>query len=364
VSQNRFKSSEPYRALDSFTLSDMETASLILRGGSVLDWSRLNLAPPEIETLCRVNGIDLDDPADVELVERIRDEAIEYLTQQFDFPIPAPVRRATLPELLAMASANGNRHRRLCACTLLKAMHVINHFDASEARKSLKMTDQELFEQAEESIYRTISHMMAERLPVVEFLGGRKQRSSMVTKLLSKADPLSAQLFDKMRFRVVTATKDDVLPTISFLSRTLFPFNYALSGESHNTLFPFREHCLENPHLAALAAQLDLGVGAGIEPVQAVSNVHSSPRYRVVHWVADMPLKLDDYRSKYDTDGINPVPRPIVYVRAELQILDRRTHRINERGHASHRQYKARQHSFVSGRLRVGQPRAAIEETS
>jgi uncharacterized protein (TIGR04552 family) len=262
-----------------------------------------------------------------------------------------------------MASATGSRHRRLCACTLLKAMHVINHFDASEARQSLRMTDQELFEHAEENIYRTISQMMAERLPVVEFLGGRKQRSSMVTKLLSKADPLSAQMFDKMRFRVVTATKDDVLPTINFLSRTLFPFNYVLSGESYNTLFPFASYCSEHAHLAALAAQLNMGPEEP-EPLQPQSNVHSSPRYRVVHWVADMPLKLTDYRSRFNTDGINPVPRPIVYVRAELQILDRRTHRVNEKGHASHRRYKARQRGYVSDRLHVAQSLEAAEEQS
>ena len=171
---NRLKLREPYRTLDSFTLFDAEMACLVLGGGSVLDWDRLHLSPPEIETLCRAHCLDLDAPADVALVARIRDEAIAYLSEQFDFPIPAPLRRASLPDLLAMASATTSRHRRLCACTLLKAMHVINHFDASEARQSLKMTDQELFEQAEESIYRTISQMMAERLPVVEFLGGRK----------------------------------------------------------------------------------------------------------------------------------------------------------------------------------------------
>jgi uncharacterized protein (TIGR04552 family) len=350
---NRTKHREPYRAIDDFTPFDVETARLILQGGSVLDWTRLHLSIPEIETLCRAHCIDLDSPADVALVERIRDEAVEYLTEQFAFPVPTPVRRASLPELLRMASSPTSRHRQLCACTLLKAMHVINHFDASEARQALVMTDQELFLLAEENIYRTISRMMAERLPVVEFLGGRKQRASMVTKLLSKSDPLSAQLFDKMRFRVVTATREDVLPTINYLSRTLFPFNHVLSGESYNTLFPFASFCEEHPHLGELVDR----VNEAPEPIdpqpQPFSNAHSSPRYRVVHWVADMPLKLADFATKFHTDGVDPIPRPIVYVRAELQILDRKTHRVNERGHASHRRYKERQRSFVSQRLRV-----------
>lgn len=361
---NRTEPREPYRTVDEFTLFDAQMARLIFQGGSVLDWTHVHMTPPEIETLCRAHCLDLDDPADVALVERIRDEAVAYLREQFGFPVPGPVRRASLPELLRIAGGPGSRHRQLCACTLLKAMHVINHFDASEARQALAMTEQELFLAAEQRIYRTISRMMAERLPVVEFLGGRKQRSSMVTKLLSKTDPLSAQLFDKMRFRVITGSKDDLLPTINYLSRTLFPFNHVLSGESYNTLYPFSSFCEEHPHLAGLVARIDDEAGPAEPQHQPGTNPHSSPRYRVVHWVADMPLKLDGFESRFRTDGVDPVPRPIVYVRAEMQILDRRTDRLNERGHASHRQYKGRQRARVSERLRVENATRAEEEAA
>lgn len=342
-----------FRPLDEFTLFDVEMARLILRGGSVLDWNRINLEPEDVEAVLAAHRLDLNDPADIAMVERIRDEAVAYLRREFEFPIPKPVSMASLDKLLRMASDTSVRHRQFCACMLLKAMHVINHFDASEARQALKRTDQELFRAAEETIYKTVSHMMASQLPVVEFMGGRKQRSSMVTKLLSKEDPLSAQLFDKMRFRVVTATKDDVLPTIGFLSRNLFPFNYVLAKESYNTLFPFASYCKEHPHLAQLVEELQINSRAE-DALQPMSNAHSSPRYRVVHWVADMPLRIADFGNAYNTDGINPVPRPIIYVRAEIQILDRRTHRINERGHASHRRYKARQSEYVAQRLKVG----------
>jgi uncharacterized protein (TIGR04552 family) len=326
---------------------------LILRGGSVLDWHRLSVDRERAEALLRVHQIDLDDPDDRALVERIRDEAIVYLRESFQFPVPGPVREASVIELLELAADQSNRHRQLCACMLLKAMHTINHFDASEARQALKISDQELFRAAERRIYQVVSRMMAERLPVVEFFGGRKRRSSMVTKLLSKQDPLSAQLFDKMRFRVVTATKDDILPAINFLSRNLFPFNYVLAGESYNTLLPFATYCRSNEHLSKLVDQLQLD--AEIEDhLQPMANVHSSPHYKVVHWVADMPLKLDRYRDLYHTDGINPVPRPVIYVRAEIQLLDRRSHRENERSDAAHRLYKERQASFVADRLKVG----------
>jgi len=355
VEKNRF---EPFRPLSEFSLSDLEMVRLILRGGTVLDWHRLNIDRSQAQALLEVHRIDLDDPDDLAMVNRIRDEAIAYLRESFEFPVPGPVREASLIELLEMAADTSNRHRQLCACMLLKAMHTINHFDASEARQALKVSDQELFRAAERRIYQVVSRMMAERLPVVEFFGGRKRRSSMVTKLLSKQDPLSAQLFDKMRFRVITATKDDILPTINFLSRNLFPFNYVLAGESYNTLLPFATYCRGNEHLSRLVDRLQLDTEIE-DQLQPMVNVHSSPEYRVVHWVADMPLKLPSFRKAFHTDGINPVPRPVIYVRAEIQLLDRRSHRENERSDAAHRLYKERQASFVADRLKVGLKRPA-----
>jgi uncharacterized protein (TIGR04552 family) len=351
---------EPFRQLSEFSLSDLEMVRLILRGGSILDWHRLNLDRSQCEALLRVHRIDLDDSDDLALVERIRDEAITYLRESFEFPVPGPVREASLLDLFEMAADGSNRHRQLCACMLLKSMHTINHFDASEARQALKVSDQELFRIAERRIYQVVSRMMAERLPVVEFFGGRKRRTAMVTKLLSKQDPLSAQLFDKMRFRVVTATKDDILPTINFLSRNLFPFNYVLAGESYNTLLPFASYCRENEHLSELVDQLQLDTEIE-DRLQPMVNVHSSPEYKVVHWVADMPLKLEDFREAFHTDGINPVPRPVIYVRAEIQLLDRRSHRENERSDAAHGLYKERQASFVADRLKVGLKRSAAD---
>ncbi|MCP4674473.1 MAG: TIGR04552 family protein [Deltaproteobacteria bacterium] len=326
---------------------------LILRGGSVLDWHRLNLSRTDAKAFLRVHRIDLKNPDSIALVDRIRDESVTYLRETLSFPVPVPVRKASFFDLIEMAGDSSSRHRQLCACTLLKAMHIINHFDASEARQALAMTDQELFQAAERRIYRTISHMMAERLPIVEFMGGRKQRASMVTKLLSKNTPLATQLFDKMRFRVITNSRDDILPVINYLARNLFPFNYLLAGESYNSLIPFATFCAEHPNLAKLAKKLQL------EPeidnrLLSLANEHSSPNYRVVHWVADMPLKVPDFMNAFRTDGVNPIPRPIIHVRTELQILDRRTHRRNERSDASHRKYKDRQTKAVANRLKVG----------
>ena len=343
----------PYRALDKFQLFDLDIVRLSLTEENILDWNRLNLTDKDAERLCKNHCLDLNDPSDISLIDRIRDESIAYLREEFDFPMPSPIRNASLLELFKIASNSNIRHRQFCACTLLKAMHIINHFDAGEARQALRITDQQLFQKAEARIYQIISHMMADRLPIVEFMGGRKQRASMVTKLLSKDDPLAAQLFDKIRFRVVTATRDDVLPAINFLSRNLFPFNYILPGESYNTLFPFATYVESHTHLRELTTEMNGQSSMKDDLNPAVYNIHSSPRYRVVHWVADMPVRIEDYKNAYITDGVNPVPRPVIYVRAEIQILDRKTHRQNERGEAAHTRYKERQKASVLEKLKV-----------
>ncbi|MCP4604898.1 MAG: TIGR04552 family protein [Proteobacteria bacterium] len=363
MEQTRKPRYEAFRSLDRFSLFDLELVRLILRGGSVLDWHKLNLPRSEARAFCRALRLDLNDKDDIAMIERVRDESVVYLREILLFPVPRPVRKASFLELLEMAGNSSNRHRQLCACTLLKTMHIINHFDASEARQALAMTDQELFHAAERRIYQTISHMMANRLPIVEFMGGRKQRASMVTKLLSKDSPLSTQLFDKMRFRVITTTRDDILPIINYLARNLFPFNYLLAGESYNTLIPFASYCAEQDHLTKLVKKLQIDPEVENQ-LQPLSNRHSSPQYRMVHWVADMPLRVPNFENAFRTDGIDPIPRPIIYIRTELQILDRRSHRLNERSDASHHQYKQRQIKSVASRLKVGLRKAGGSRAS
>ena len=156
-------------------------------------------------------------------MEHVKSEAIAYLRRQFEYPIPRPVERATVPELLLIAGGRG--HRAMCACTILKCMHIIHHIDGRELLFVLPMSDQEVFHIVEEKVYRVIGGMLAGGFPIIEFVGGRKNKDSLVTKLMSKQETIAAQIFDKLRFRVVTRSRDDILPVLHYLQRRLFPFN-------------------------------------------------------------------------------------------------------------------------------------------
>ena len=171
----------------------------MLRGGSVIDWYRLNFEDPsQAEAFVRAQGFVWDDPEDRLRMQRIQESAVAYLKRNFDFPIPKPVGEADTVALLMLASGKG--HRQLCACTILKLMHIIHHLEARELLFTLPTSDQDTFQLVEKKIYRVIGSMLTSNFPIVEFIGGRKNKDSLYTKLLSKPETVAAQIYDKLRF--------------------------------------------------------------------------------------------------------------------------------------------------------------------
>jgi uncharacterized protein (TIGR04552 family) len=336
--------------LDEFTLADLESIRLILRGDSIIDWRRLDLAGDEqVREFLAAQELHADDASDRMRMEHVKAESIAYLRRQFDYPIPRPVERASVPELLLLASGTG--HRAMCACTILKCMHIIHHIDGRELLFVLPMSDQEVFHIVEEKVYRVIGGMLAGGFPIIEFVGGRKNKDSLITKLLSKQETIAAQIYDKLRFRVVTRTRDDIFPVLQYLTRRLFPFNYVVPGQSINSIFSFRSYAEKTP-LRPLVAQLQTH-GLAVDDYTPSDNLFSAQEYRIIHFVVDMPVRL----PKRILDRAPPSAAQlgnVIFVICEFQIVDRDTEAHNEIGEASHAKYKERQKKAVMRRLQLG----------
>jgi uncharacterized protein (TIGR04552 family) len=338
-----------YRSLDELDALDLDGLRLILRGSSVIDWSRLEFRTREdVSEFLRAHEFDLDDPASRARSEAIKNAAIGYLRRNFDFPIPRPVAESDVGELLLLASGRG--HRQLCACTILKVLHIIHHLEARELLYMLPISDQEVFQLVEQKVRRVIGAMMARGLPIVEFVGGRKNKDALYSKLLSKKETHAAQIYDKLRFRVVTRDKEDLWPVLGYLTRNLFPFNYLVPGEATNTLFDFRHYVAGHPRLSAVARTLQpIPDERGGEN----ANIFSAPSYRVVHFVCDLPVSLPQEILEAAPPAAWSLGR-VVFAQAEFQIIDRETEQGNELGDASHDAYKARQKDAVMRRLKLG----------
>jgi len=339
------------RKLSDFTLADLEGIRVLLRGGSVVDWHRLNFAAEaEARRFIAVQEIDLDDPRDRARVEQIKEAAIDYLRRHFDFPVPKPVAKRDLVGLLMLASSKG--HRQICACAILKVMHIIHHLEARELLFLLPVADEEIFHLVERKVYQVMGAALANDFPILEFIGGRKNKDSLYTKLLSKPDVSASQIYDKVRFRIVTRSAKDIFPVLNFIQRSVVPFNFIIPGQSTNTLLRFHEYCRSEPTLDELAAslQLPLDVEDGLSPID---NRFTAPSYRVVHFVADVPVLVPQHVLDAAASATANLGR-IIFVQAEFQVIDRATDQVNESGDASHENYKERQKLAVMHRLKVG----------
>jgi len=340
---------ERLKTLDEFTLADLEAVRLLLRGDSVIDWHRLNFADAEeIGEFLFAQEFHPDENADRARMNAIKAEAINYLRRHFEYPIPKPVEQASIEDLFALATRSG--HRQTCACTILKCMHIIHHLGGRGLLFMLPMSDREIFHLVEEKVYRVIGSMLAEGFPITEFVGGRKHKDSLYTKLLSKREAVSAQIFDKLRFRIVTRERDDIFPIVQYLQKKLFPFNYVIPSQSINSIFQFKRYCQQQDHLKSYLAEMQAGADEDYTPSD---NVFSADNYRVIHFVVDMPVRLPRElleRAPSSAWALGPV----VFVVCEFQVIDRETEQANEQGEASHAKYKDRQKKAVIRRLQLG----------
>jgi uncharacterized protein (TIGR04552 family) len=321
---------------------------LLLSGGSVIDWHRLGFSDGmEVDRFLRVNELDPARPEDMERLEELREEAVEYLTRNFGYRIPEAV-ASGMParELFLLASSRGRR--QIYACMVLKAMHVLHHLAGRELLFKLPVSDDEVFGFVEAKVVKVVEEIRAAGYPIVEFAWSRKERDSLITKLLAKKASIAAHVYDKLRFRLITRSMDDLPAVLNELLHRLVPFNYVIPDESVNGILSFRRLVDENPSLARYTDQLQVPLDAE-EMRGDGSNEFSGPSYRVINFVTDLPVRIDEYlcRVPQAEDDLGSV----IFVLTEFQVMDAETARKNEEGENSHQAYKDRQQERVKARL-------------
>src|SRR5438445_6455874 len=79
----------PLPVPESWSLGDLERMRLVLRGGSIIDWRRLHFQSKEdVDHYLRLCLFEPDDPFDRARLQRILDEAVEYLRTSFRYRVP------------------------------------------------------------------------------------------------------------------------------------------------------------------------------------------------------------------------------------------------------------------------------------
>jgi uncharacterized protein (TIGR04552 family) len=344
-----------FRPLAEMDAADLERLRLILRGESVIDWRRLHFrTAAEVEHFLRLNLFELGDPRDERRLRSILAQAVEYLRSAYGYRVASPVAApADLRDLFLVASGHGEaaRYRRI-ACVVLKCMHVVHHLEARELLFRTALREADLAERVDRRVMGVARQMAADGYPIVEFHGNVKTRDSLVTKLLVKVDNVAAQVFDRVRYRVVVRTHDQIAPVLDHLCEVLFPFNYVLPGQTLNTLLDFGELLDAHPRGDALAPALR----PPAEPEDAGrrrANPFSGKAYRALNFVVDVPIRVDDLVAADPPAGSEDLGR-VVFSLVEFQVTDEATARHNEQGAAAHARYKKRQLKTALRRLSRG----------
>ena len=326
-------------------LQDVEAVRILLRGDSVIDWQRLAIRDAQhADAFLKLQGFTSSDPLDAARLLWLRDEALAYLDTHLKLWVGPEVRGLRdLRELLVMASGDGQRQRD--ACVLLKVMHVIHHAAGRELLYQLPVPVNELFRRIEQRVFAAVDDMKRAGVAIAGFAASRKTPESVFTKLLARRDSLAAEVHDRLRFRIVTRTLDDLFQALLCLTRWVLPFNYVLPGESRNDLIDLEGTLAADPRLRELRALLQ--PVAGEADAAARVNWFSAAGFRIINFVADIPVPVADLV------GQQPDPRHgrVVFLLAEFQLLDAATEAANETADNRHALYKQRQVAQVIDRL-------------
>ncbi len=351
----RAPSAAALRPLERMGIPELEVLRLLLRGGSVIDWRRLDFANGgDVDRFLALNLFDVEEPRDERRLRSILGQAVEYLRTEFGYKVAAPIAQ---PEdvrdlfLIASGAVEPRKYRRI-ACVVLKVMHVIHHLEARELLFRTAIREADLAERVHRRVIAEAERMRAHGIPIVEFRGNMKARTSLVTKLLAKKETVAAQVFDRVRYRIVTEHTDEIPSVVWHLAQHLFPFNYAVPGQTQNSLVRFGEVLRSHPSGAEIASHLQLPANLEARDPSTPRNEFSGREYRVLNFVVDLPVRIDDLLPLLDPMA-DELGR-IVFSLVEFQVIDVVTARKNEEGDSSHERYKRRQLKRVLRRLSRG----------
>lgn len=248
-------------------------------------------------------------------------------------------------DVFLFARAVVPRRVRVEACFTLKVMNTINHMNGRELLFHVPISERDLVSMAHAEVKRVVDQLRESGFPIIDFEGGEKSREALILKLLAKRETLAAQVYDKIRFRVMVEEIDQITGVILYFTRHLFPFNYVIPGQSHNEIVQIPADT-EEPSTPAAPSPL----GEAQEGNDCPLNESSGPTYRHLGFVVDLPLRIDqlvNVTSEPDLERLGSV----VFAMVEFQIIDRRTAQDNEIGENSHQAYKDRQRERVLERL-------------
>lgn len=340
---------------------------------SMLDVMNLGLTEDfMIKRFLATQGVDVDNPEDLEYLDRILDEAREFfdkyiakskkinpeLKKTYDFE--------GVCHLFRTAAGKGNRHLIAQACGILRIAAVIDFIERDpllslleEAEKKLKdIVDRHIKGSKKEGWMFVTGRQDDMPVLLAGFEERLKNKDRIIAKLLHKPTNRTEEVLDHIGFRITTANPLMTLRLVYYMffhrGMRILPAMNINVGETTNRLLDedtLREILTDQEKAEQLVSDLSrpyLNNDADLLVKNPKSdNAHTAQTYRALQITFDLPITAGNGSRR-----IFPI---------EIQLLDKKSSIIN-RKEAPHYEYIERQMESVRERVSENNLATAYEE--
>ena len=338
---------------ENLSISDIDAMGIILHGGSVIDWKRLNFTTiDEVDRFLKLHGHDISDPFDRRRLLGLYLDAVEYLAENFDYKLPPELSAVDDVRTVFMnASGLDNDPKiRMLSCVVLKVMHIIHHMQARELLFLTPVSYKQIFAAVEVKVGHEVVSLQKAGSPIYHFAGTRKTVHNQVSRLIAAKEQIAARVYERASFQIVVEKREEILPLLMHLEKNVFPFNYVVPGTTSNHLIDLASAVESIPRFAQWREYLQF-----LNDKEA-GGVESHPhRPRAIDFVVDMPLKLADLGVTASEETKERLGR-IVFALVEFQLMDLATFKENENGETSISSQRKRLKQKAWERLTKGEP--------
>jgi uncharacterized protein (TIGR04562 family) len=389
---------------------DWTSLRVVLEGTSSIDSPRLNLPNKAAAKQFLLSyGYDIDDPLVREELWRIYFQSVSFIQDQLldsgeKIPDELLVRGAGSDLLRLLVEASNNQttktvfspssHKSLgrgligkWACAILRVMHIISHLDNDVRGENFQFARQQIFDRFDKFVLpsgprRWKFQFDDKHVTLVRYIKKeRKERNSILIKLLSKPLSFVEEIYDRIGFRFVTENRYDAYKLLQLLidSGSLSVANIQ-PGRSLNSLIPF-----EALHQTVTQTQKELERGEisvrlarrmiqKLEeehhvPIGVARNPLSSRWYRSIQFTGRQMISAPDPAFKFWNEvqahlakvpairsNLKKIPislreKKTFYYPFEIQIMDVESYVESIGGRSRHREYKDKQRLMARNRV-------------
>lgn len=379
-----------------------------LEGQSFLDVPKLSVSSKaDAKIFLNSYGYDIEDPSTREDLWRLYFQSLSFLREQLlegNEKVPEEFltrgAQTDILKLLVDAShAAGLTHTKMSAqekqqkikgrwaCALLRVMHIISHLDNDVRLENFNFARQQIFERFDKHVSYAGGRRWkfgtgSQAITLVRYIKKeRKDRNSILIKLLSKPNNVVEEVFDRLGLRFVTENRFDCYRLIQRMvdlgcvsAPNLHP------GRAVNSLIPFEvlSQVVESTKKDLASGLISLKTAKkkiqkleedGIVPVAALRNPFSSRWYRAIQFTCRQLIVAPDPTFRFWAEiqkelaplkgaqaALKKIPISVrekrtFYYPFEIQVMDIESYVESIGGRSRHREYKSKQRLMARNRV-------------